>query len=667
MSMTATEPPIAIKTAAAAPLQPLLQDSTVVFRAPTQAWSRPTGEMSEHGIDGLFHGDLRVFTNLQTRVNGDEPEWISNAHTGPARRRFTGLLRHLDDELPDPYVRIDAERSVEPGELRETLTVTSHRAVPVQAELVISFRPEFATLMEVKAGNPVAAAFQVELGTGEACVQSPGAGGEFTARAPESSVSLHNGAVSFTWSITLEPHARKTVELEFHVIDHGLSLTGSPRHFEAPQLATTTAANVTTPTTPADNRLAHWLERALPDLDGLRLRIDDDENREFLAAGAPWFFTLFGRDSLWAARLLLPHDWSIAASTLRTLASMQGTTTNLETAEQPGKILHELRSRTTDVPGLKLPPLYYGTVDATPLWVCLLAEAHRAGLPTESVIDLLPNLHAALTWIIEYGDADGDGFLDYIDGTGEGLSNQGWKDSGDAIRWRDGSLAHGPIALCEVQGYAYEAAMLAAALLEELGHIGAELPVTAHDAKQWTPAELRDWASALRSRFNATFWVETPEGRYPAIGLDRDKRPIDSLTSNPAHLMGTGILDATDEVQLATLLLGDTMRSGYGLRTMSTEAGGYWPLSYHCGSVWTHDTAIAIRGLQRAGLREQAAIFSHELLRVAEAFEYRVPELHSGDPSDRFSTPVPYPASCRPQAWSAAAVITVAHALGALG
>ncbi|WP_425414930.1 amylo-alpha-1,6-glucosidase, partial [Promicromonospora kroppenstedtii] len=398
----------------------------------------------------------------------------------------------------------------------------------------------------------------------------------------------------------------------------------------------------------ADPRLGRWLDTALDDLDALRLTLPGHPDDEFFAAGAPWFFTLFGRDALWAARLALPLDVRIAASTLRVLARLQGTDHDVETAQEPGKILHELRATSLEIPGegVVLPPLYYGSVDSTPLWICLLADAWRAGMPDDEVAALLPALRGALTWLVEHGDSDGDGFLDYIDRSGRGLANQGWKDSGDSIQWRDGALADGPIALCEVQGYAYEAALAGADLLEAFGPeaasvVGstaggstaggstdaasvqapsagaqsagapsAEAPSagapSAGTAAVLNPAGLRAWAADLRARFAASYWVQTPEGRYPAVALDKDKRPVDTLTSNIGHLLGTGILEPGEEQHVADLLLGPAMSTGFGIRTMSTGAAGYWPLSYHGGSVWTHDTAIAVHGMHRAGLAGHA-------------------------------------------------------------
>jgi glycogen debranching enzyme len=394
----------------------------------------------------------------------------------------------------------------------------------------------------------------------------------------------------------------------------------------------------------ADDRLTRWVTRALDDLDALRLVSDRSAGDQFLAAGAPWFFTLFGRDAIWAARMLLPLGPAMAAGTLRLLAALQGSESVPATAEQPGKIMHELRrSATAHGEDLSLPPLYYGTVDATPLWVCLLADAADAGLPEDEVRALLPHLEAALRWMRDFGDSDGDGLLEYVDETGHGLSNQGWKDSGDSVQWRDGSLAEGPIALCEVQAYAFEAAKRGADLLERFGG----------DGEPW-----RAWALRLAERFRETFWIEDPAGAYPAIALDAAKRPVDTLTSNIGHLLGTGILDAEGVDVVARRLVGPDMLSGFGIRTLSTQAAGYSPTGYHVGSVWPHDTAICLAGLAAEGRPETGPV-ADALLAALAAFEGRPPELFAGDARTSQPAPLPYPAACRPQAWSAASAISL--------
>lgn len=615
-------------------LQPFLSDAVVALRAPTQVWSGRDGDLGDQPIDGVYHGDTRFLRSTElTYAAGDEasvPETVSVAPLSAAVIEFGALLRGIDDRWPDPKVRLVRTRTVEPGIVRERLTVRSHLGAPVSTTLRLRLVPDFTPLQEVKAGAPTRRDWSAESADGGLRIAAGAA--SVTLSAPDARIA-HGDDVVLEWAVDCPARGEWSAEWTAVLDDPATVVTGVTT--AAPWSEVTDAA--------LDPRLRRWVRRALSDLDALRLALADHPEDEFFAAGAPWFFTLFGRDSLWTARLLLPIDARVAASTLRVLARLQGTTTDPATAEEPGKILHELRAGQLSMPGegIVLPPVYYGTVDATPLWVCLLADAADAGMPEAEVRELLPTLRGALGWVT--ASAGDDGFLDYVDETGHGLSNQGWKDSGDSIQWRDGSLAQGPIALCEVQGYAYEAAMSGARLLESLGESGAD--------------ELRAFAAALKQRFAERFWVTTPEGTYPAIALDRDGSPVDTLTSNIGHLLGTGILEPEQEQEVARLLAGASMSSGFGVRTMSTDAAGYWPLSYHGGSVWPHDTAIVARGMARAGCRDEARGVVEELLAAAEAFDFRMPELFAGDARADTPVPGPYPAACRPQAWSAAAAV----------
>lgn len=626
-------------------LQPLLNDAVIALRAPTQVWSAHTGDIGTSPIEGVYHGDVRHIDTLELRCADSRVEWISVSPDGASRVVFSGLLRELDDAEPDPKLRLTRERRVEDGRVQEEWTIHSRVAHTVETSLALRLVPDFASLHDVKSGTARRQRAETEV-QGEGAVVR-GEVQSFVLDAPGATVTQDDTALLATWPVTVEPGGHVTVSWTLTLEDRTLVVRGARSPRREPRTPPTTSAR--------DARLTRWLDVALADLDALRLCLPDHTEDEFYAAGAPWFFTLFGRDSLWAARLALPFDATIAASTLRVLARLQGVEHDEASAQEPGKILHELRSAPLELPreGIALPARYYGSVDSTALWVCLLADAWRAGMPHEEVRALLPSLRGALTWLIEHGDSDGDGFIDYLDRSGRGLANQGWKDSGDSIQWRDGTLAAGPIALCEVQGYAYEAAIAGAEILEALGVQDEPL----------APGRLRSWAHGLRARFAESYWVSTPEGNYPAVALDRDKRPVDTLTSNIGHLIGTGILDTEEERRIATLLLGTTMSSGYGIRTMSTNAAGYWPMSYHGGSVWTHDTAIVARGMARAGLTAEARAVAEDLLVAAEGFDYRLPELHAGDPAEKYAPPTPYPAACRPQAWSAAAAIVCAEVL----
>ncbi|HEX2145160.1 MAG TPA: glycogen debranching N-terminal domain-containing protein, partial [Glycomyces sp.] len=609
--------------------QPFLHDAVIALHAPTQAWSRGDGAMTA-SVDGVFHGDRRFARGFQVEVGGEGPETIATSERGSRKVEFEAVLRGIDDATPDPHVRLTREREVEAGRMSETLTVTSALDREVKGLLRLRIEPDFRSLTEVKAGGGAPADWKALVDGRRAAVTSEGA--SFDLDADFGCWSVEKEALFLEWPFTLLRYRPARLTWSMTMRDPNLVVQAPAR-----------PSKWTVPADIADERSARWVEHALDDLDALRLALPDHPEDAFLAAGAPWFLTLFGRDSIWAARMLLPLDVSIAASTLRVLARLQGTREDATSEEEPGKIPHELRAMAFEMPtnGLALPPLYYGTVDATPLWVCLLVDAWRAGMPDEEVAALVPNLRTALSWIASA--AGEDGFLSYIDRTGKGLSNQGWKDSGDSIQWRDGRLANGPIALCEAQGYAYEAAVGAASLLDAFGEDGSD--------------EWRAWAGRLRTRFNERFWITTAEGTYPAIALDRDGQAVDSLTSNIGHLLGTGILDSDAEARIARILTGPTMTSGYGVRTLSTETAGYWPLSYHGGAVWAHDSAIIAHGMARAGLAEEAAAIVDGLLHAAEGFGYRMPELHAGAPRNRHGGPMPYPAACRPQAWSAAAAI----------
>jgi glycogen debranching enzyme len=358
-----------------------------------------------------------------------------------------------------------------------------------------------------------------------------------------------------------------------------------------------------------------------------------------VAAGAPWFMTVFGRDSLITSWMALLVDPDLALGVLQTLARFQGSDVDPRSEEQPGRILHEMRFG--EAPSLSLGGgnIYYGTADATPLFVMLLGELRRWGLAREVVDELLPNAERALQWIEEFGDADGDGYVEYQRATDRGLSNQGWKDSWDGVRYADGRVAQAPIALCEVQAYVYGAYLARAHFANEMEDID-------------TYEHYREKAKALKRAFNRDFWLE--ERGWYAIGLDADKRPIESLTSNMGHCLWSGIIDDDKARIVADKLLSPEMFSGWGVRTLASSMPGYNPISYHCGSVWPHDTAIVAAGLARYGLMEHSERLYTGLIDAGVALGGRLPELFSGLDRDEFARPVGYPTSCSPQAWSAA-------------
>jgi glycogen debranching enzyme len=361
-----------------------------------------------------------------------------------------------------------------------------------------------------------------------------------------------------------------------------------------------------------------------------------------VAAGAPWFMTLFGRDSLWASEMALPVDPSLALGTLQTLADRQGTIVDPLTEEEPGKILHEVRLSLNAGLALGGKSAYYGSVDATPLFVDVLGAVSRWGFGADIIAGLLPHADRALEWIRHYGDKDGDSFVEYERLNDQGLINQGWKDSWDGINFADGTLAEPPIALCEVQAYVY-AAYTARAWM-------------AYDAGDTARGDdLADRAAELKRRFNEQFWM--PDRGYYAIALDGRKRQVDACASNMGHCLVYGLVDEDKAPQVAERLMSPEMFSGWGVRTLASNMGAYNPASYHNGSVWPHDNAIIAAGLLRYGFVAEAQRITTAILEAAEWSGGRLPELFCGFSRDQFAEPVPYPTACSPQAWAATAPI----------
>jgi glycogen debranching enzyme len=390
------------------------------------------------------------------------------------------------------------------------------------------------------------------------------------------------------------------------------------------------------------------LARSLRDLDLLR-NDGPAEGERYLAAGVPWFATLFGRDSIIAALETVAFMPSIARATLEVLARLQATTDDPWRDAEPGKILHELRTgemaRTKETPHAA----YYGSIDSTPLWLILLGETH-AWTGDDALVDRLwPNALAALEWIDRYGDLDGDGFVEYRRRSELGLLNQGWKDSGDSIRHPDGSIAEGPIALAEVQGYVHAARRAIARLARHRG-----------DAA--LADRLDRAADDLQAAFDAAFWV--PSMGFYAIALDGKKRPVSTVTSNPGQALWSGIVPATRHTAVAERLMKPDLFSGWGIRTYAAGQPGYNPVGYHTGSIWPHDNALIAHGLKTAGAPAAANMLAGRLVEAAQWFpDLRLPELFCGFPRETVGAPVAYPVACSPQAWAAAAPFYLLHTM----
>ncbi len=592
---------------------------------------------------GLFFRDVRVLSRWELRLDGQIPEPLSTNTPEAFTAQFI-LRRAPHAGLADSTVLLVRELLVADG-LRETITLENLHREPTVVAVDLHADADFADLFLVKEGRAPLGRAEASVVDTELMLSDPADPTRGLSVSASADPVMSPGLLSWRivipagqrWQtdIVAQPTlARQPVPPSLHRGD--VVESGPRRKMEAWRAI---ATNITA----GDPVLSHVLRRTESDLGALLIHDENGDTRPFVAAGAPWYMTLFGRDSLLTAWMALPLDAGLAVGTLEQLARAQGRGVDLITEEQPGRILHEIRAgpASAHTPGRST---YYGSVDATPLFVMLLGECWRWGAPEHLVRALLPAADAALAWAHDYGDRDGDGFIEYQRTTDRGLINQGWKDSFDGINDAGGHLAEPPIALCEVQGYQYAALLARADLADAFDD-----PATA--------THLRDRAEVMRAKFLRAFWL--PESGWYAVALDGQKRPVDALTSNVAHCLWSGI--ATDEHAAAIVARLSTpeMDSGFGLRTLAATMGAYNPLSYHNGSVWPHDTAIAVAGLLRyrhvPGAVELAERLANGLLDAASGFDGRLPELFCGFSRLQFPWPVPYPTSCSPQAWASAA------------
>ncbi len=381
-----------------------------------------------------------------------------------------------------------------------------------------------------------------------------------------------------------------------------------------------------------------WIERSLADL---RMMTVDTDGGQFPHAGVPWFASPFGRDAIITAYQLLAIDPSLARGVLAYLAATQADHADPDREAEPGKIIHEQRTGELAATGAVPFGHYYGSVDATPLFIVLAGEYLQRTNDLAFVESIWPNVDRALQWMDGYGDRDGDGFLEYH-GSERGLVQQGWKDSHDSVFHADGGVARPPIALCEVQGYAFWARKWAAAIAGRLGDRG-------------RAADLTKQAEVLREAFEATFWLDDL-GTY-ALALDGDKRPCAVRASNAGHLLMTGITNADRARSVARMLMDDPFFSGWGIRTLATSEARYGPITYHNGSVWPHDNSLIAKGLGDHGFKPSVHRIMEGFLDASESLEFhRLPELYSGFPRRAGQGPIEYPLACAPQAWAAGSV-----------
>ena len=602
-----------------------------------------SGQIRQGGDQGLFIVDTRVLDAFLLFVDGYEPQVLLGRRVGANAGRFTAYALHEGEGRPDPALLVDRRRVVS-SSLSEEIVFTNYGLEARSIVVGLEASSDFAYIFDVKHGQhpaPTAGAFA----DGGLSFAHPDSAMTTFVRPTPPADEYDPDAEQLSWLPTVPAGESWTLRIDVGLTEGGRTVWPTRTWTSAEPKASPPPAPWEPLVTRCSNPVVRELaDQSIDDLASLLVPDPEEPSDRFLAAGSPWFLTLFGRDSLWAAFMTLPLSVDLAGQTLRVLARRQGSQRDADTEEAPGKILHEVRHGGFAGRG-DLPPLYYGSMDATPLFVTLLHEAWCWGLPPDRVEELLPAAERALEWLADGADPDRDGFLEYIQSGPRGLSNQGWKDSEDGVQFADGRLATPPIALCEVQGYAYEAARRGAELLTAFDRPGAD---------RW-----EEWAAAMASRFRTAFWVDHPDGAYPAIALDRDKQRVDSITSNMAHLLATGMLDEEECALIARRLSAPNLDSGWGLRTLTAASPRFNPLSYHGGSVWPHDTAIAVAGLAATGHATAAGKLIRGLVAAGPFFNQRLPELLGGEQRVPGGFPLPYPAACRPQAWAAGAVLLV--------
>jgi len=610
-----------------------------------------TGDVVAGSAMGLFVRDTRFVSTWLTELDGSRLEGLTVTGDDPFSATHVTRVRP-EHGLADSTLLVLIERRVGDG-MCVQLEVRNLGSAPVSSTLAVSVDADFADLFEVKEGRTRTHGEVSRSVRGGALWLEFQHAGLRRALVVTASGDPVVDLGRLTWHLQLPARSRWTASVEADAVIDGVRLVPSHACGEAvddavPGIRLRQWRQASLAISSPDLGLSRTLARSVEDLGSLRMFDPDHPDRVVIAAGTPWFMALFGRDALLASLMLLPLDRQLALGSLHSLAVLQGTRVDAASEEEPGRIPHESRFGTGAVLSLGGGNVYYGTADATALFVVLLGELHRFGADGTEVQALLPHADRALEWIDRYGDKDSDGFVEYERATPRGLVNQGWKDSFDAISFADGALAEAPIALCEVQAYTYAALLARASIAESVGDAPTQLRCTAR-------------AVALKAAFNDRYWL--PEPGWFAVGLDRDKRPIDALTSNVGHCLWTGIVDDDKASILSEHLLSPRMFTGWGVRTLASDMCAYNPVSYHNGSVWPHDNALVAAGLMRYGYVDHAQRIAVGLLDAAEHFGGRLPELFCGFDRDDFATPVPYPTSCSPQAWAAAAPVHLLRTL----
>ena len=623
--------------------------------------ARPDGDIAPAQVsgEGFYAHDTRYLSEVGLEVGGARLVALSYAAVDDQAvvdSTNAQLWRGSAEPIPQLSLSVTRELMIASGRLYYLVRLRNFLREPVTTTASLALAADFADMFEVRGGVRRSA-------RGHAMAPKRTPRGLVLAYVGEDDVfreaiielapapydlDLRTGQARAHWELTLEPGTPLQILMTVEPSIEGGRRRRRRRESAAVDLERARAGWVASCThIRSDSELFDGIiDTAIRDL---RALMTPAPGGRLISAGIPWYVAAFGRDALVTAGEAMLLTSKLSLDALRVLAGLQATEDDPWRDAEPGKILHELRvgelARARMIPHTP----YYGTVDATPLFLIRAADYYKWTGDLETLSALRPALDGALRWIDEYGDRDGDGFVEYERRSPGGLQNQGWKDSHDSVVHADGRLAEGPIALVEVQGYVYMAKLTIADVFDALG---------APDRA----AGLRDEAEALRARFNEVFW-NAGEGTF-ALALDGHKRQVASVTSNPGHCLYCGIVDPDKASAVVQRLMAPDMFGGWGVRTLSSECPAFNPMSYHNGSIWPHDNAIAASGMKRYGHDQEVIRIANAVLDVAtRARDFRLPELYCGfDRSDRTSV-VAYPVACIPQAWAAAAPLLLLQAL----
>ncbi|WP_374711594.1 amylo-alpha-1,6-glucosidase [Symbiobacterium terraclitae] len=604
----------------------------------------------EDGPLGLFFRDTRYLSRFELRVDGQRPGLLGGtAAENYVQRVFlqAGVSRQIFSRAG---LGLERQRVIRAGVLYERITVTNLEFAPVSVRLDLRFEADFADLFQVRGVPPADRGVPEEPRREGGSVTLGYRGRDGVLRqtrvlflTPPDALTVSQAS----WDLSLPPRGTAALDVAVLPAENGAfpACRGFDQALEAlrQEYADWTESCTAIDTdNPLLNRI---LARSVSDL---RLLAADQGQGLFPVAGIPWYAVPFGRDSIITAIQALPLNPEFARGTLRTLAALQGRQVDPFRAEEPGKILHEMRHGEMANLGEVPYGRYYGSVDATALFLVLLCDYHAWTGDLDLVRELLPSVREALNWLDRYGDVDGDGFLEFRADPGRGLQVQSWKDSPDSLCHPDGKPAASPVAVSEVQGYVFDAKRRLAPVLQALG----EADLARRLARD---------AADLKARFNSAFWM--PERQYYAIALDGEKRQVATVSSDIGHCLWSGIVDEARAASVAARLVAPDMFSGWGIRTLSAAEPTYSPMSYHNGSVWPHDNSLCVLGLKRYGFDREANQVITGLVDAASHFaHYRLPELFCGYSRD-VGVPVDYPVACSPQAWAAAAPVALMQAI----